>query len=79
MIVECAFGHLVSRFQIFHRPIETDINTTDMIVKTCSSQFFDKKKTNATQKEESYHDIASLTLHAGTDQSIQRSSCHRYI
>lgn len=35
MGVECAFGRLANRFQIFHRPIEVQTKTVDAIVKAC--------------------------------------------
>ncbi|KAI8116318.1 putative nuclease HARBI1 [Lucilia cuprina] len=35
MPVEMAFGRLSSRFRIFHRPIEVNIETCDLLVKTC--------------------------------------------
>lgn len=36
LTVECAFGRLVSRFRIFHRPIEVKLCTVDSIIKVCS-------------------------------------------
>lgn len=35
MPVEMAFGRLASRFQIFHRPIEVDLEACDLVVTAC--------------------------------------------
>lgn len=35
LIVEMTFGRLVSRFRIFHRPIEVSLNSCDLIIKAC--------------------------------------------
>lgn len=35
MPVEMAFGRLASRFRVFHRPLEVDLNTCDLVVKAC--------------------------------------------
>lgn len=34
-VMECAFENFVKRFKIFKKPIETKLETTDMIVKAC--------------------------------------------
>lgn len=55
MIVECVFGRLAARFLIFHQPIETDLNTTELIIKTCCAlhNFLTKEKPSSI-KEENY-------------------------
>lgn len=35
MTVEMAFGRMANRFRIFHRPLEVELNTCDLVVKTC--------------------------------------------
>lgn len=35
MTVEMAFGRLASRFRIFHRPIEVEVQTCDLLITAC--------------------------------------------
>lgn len=35
MNVEMAFGRMANRFRIFHRPLEVELNTCDLVVKAC--------------------------------------------
>lgn len=88
MIVECAFGRLASRFRIFHRPIETTLETTDLIVKAACAlhNFLTKELSHVPREDEicqidtaGFDSVGSQFIYCNKSASTSRQNVVQYL